>query len=308
MILITGASGFIGRHLARELLSRGNKLILCSHTCDLGEDFPGCHCIRTDLCAPAGTSALRAPGIEAVIHLAASIPQYVSLDTAQHVPRLLESNILATRNVLEFCRMHTIPRMIFASTVSVYDHRSRIPPRESDAAHPQTFYGWSKLCAELLCERYRVSCGIACFSLRFASVYGSGQPDHLVVGRFVRQAQQGEDITVWGRGTKLVDFVHVRDVVKACVSALRSNSPGVYNIGSGKPVTIAQLARCAVSLYGAGRSKVIFLRDKPGDDSARVIFDVSKARRVLKFRASYTLERGLSAFGKRNTIRGHSPS
>jgi UDP-glucose 4-epimerase len=297
MILITGASGFIGRHLARELLSRGEHLVLCSHSCDLQNDFPGCDCIKTDLCSPSAAASLRASGIKAVIHLAACIPRYVSLDTAEHVPHLLDTNIIATRNVLEFCRVNRIRKMIFASTVSVYDHCSRVPPREGDPAQPQTFYGWSKLCAELLCERYRVSCGIACFSLRFASVYGPGQPDHLVVGRFVRQAQQGENITVWGRGTKLVDFVHVRDVVAACVAALRSDRPGVYNIGSGKPVTVAQLARCAAHLHGAGRSRVVFLRDKPGDDSARVILDVSKARRVLKFRPEYTLDRGLAEFG-----------
>jgi nucleoside-diphosphate-sugar epimerase len=298
MILITGASGFIGRHLARRLTAQGRELTLCSQSRDIAADLSRHPCVRLDLADQLQLHKLPTNGIETIIHLASRIPAHVSQDTVDDARIVLDSNIVSTLNMLTYARQVGARKFLFASSVSVYDHLRENPPCETDPTYPATFYGWSKLSSEILVEKYRRDAGMQCFSFRMSSVYGPGQEDHLLISRFMRQVTSGKDIHVWGKGTKRVDFIYVDDVVRVFEMVLESDKPGVYNIGSGNPVSVAELASCVNNVFGNGSSKVSFDPDKHGDDESRIMLDISRAREVLGFSPAYSLEQGLREYKK----------
>jgi len=294
MIVITGASGFIGKYLSARLLKSGHALILCSHRQSLQRLFPQAKNIRLDLGQESQLKKLPAQDVEALVHLASFVPPSVNRDTIDNARKSLKVNIQGTLNVLEYVRRHRINKMIFASTISVYGE-TLCPPDEGDPAYPTSFYGLSKLAAEMLCEKYRRDYGIDCFSLRLGSVYGAGQVPNIVIPKFIRTTLLGQPIVIWGEGRKRVDFIYVKDVVNAILCALKSKSPGVYNIGSGKPASILELARHVKTVFSESGRAIIFDKDKP-EDTGGVWFDISKAKKELGFLPKYSLIDGLKDY------------
>ncbi len=294
MILITGASGFIGRYLAKELSVQGYKLFLCSSTQNLGNAFPNNKTVRVNLAKGEDFRKLPARGVEAVYHLASFVPPHVSQDNVHYARKCLNVNILATMNVLEYCRLHRISRLVYASTVSVYGDCDSAP-REEERAYPLTFYGWSKLAAEILCEKYRRDYGIACFSLRLSSVYGQGVNPYCVLSAFIKRALQGEEIVVWGEGRKRINFIYIKDAVSALLSSLKSEHPGVYNIGSAQAVSVAELAKAVNKVFARGCLSIVFDKEKQ-EDLTRVWLDITKAKKGLGFRPKYSLLAGLKDY------------
>ena len=294
MIIITGASGFIGKHLARQLLEKKKELLLCYHYHDISRLFPRAKALKIDLTKKNELRRLPAKGIEAVVHLAACIPQSVSCDSIENFDACMQGNLVSTVNVLEYCRLHSVKRLVYTSTVSVYGPTSQ-PPKEESACYPQVFYGWSKLAAEMLCEKYRRDFGIGCFSLRLGSVYGAGQHPNWVISKFIHSARHGKPVTVWGEGERRIDFVYVRDVVSAILCALASFKPGVYNIGSGKPVRIKELARVAVEIFSEGGASLFFDKGK-SEDAVPAWLDISKAKKLLGYLPAYSLRKGLKDY------------
>ncbi len=294
MIIITGASGFIGRYLVKRLLKNGYELILCSHRKNIQHLFPKTKNIRLDLVKGRELGRLPCRGVEAVVHLASFIPPSVNRDVVGNAKKSLQTNIQATLNVLEYVRRHRIKRLVFTSTISVYGN-TLFPPDEEDVAYPASFYGWSKLAAEMLCEKYRRDYGIDCFSLRLASVYGAGQVPNIVIPKFIQSAIAGEPIVIWGYGKKRVDFIYVKDVVNAILRALRAKKPGVYNIGSGKAVSICDLAKAVHSVFAKKGSTIVFDKERP-EDTTWVWFNISKAKKELGFRPEYSLIDGLKDY------------
>ena len=301
MIVITGASGFIGIYLVDMLLNKGRKLFLCSHRYNIQHLFPGLKSARIDISCERQLKKLPSKGVEAVVHLASFIPPSVNRDTIDNARKSIESNIRGTLNVLEYARLNRIKRVVFASSISVYGDTA-VPPDEEDLAYPGSFYGWSKLAAEMLCEKYRRDYRMDCFALRLGSVYGAGQIPNVVVAKFIHRAIAGEPIVIWGGGKKRVDFIYVKDVVNAVLRSLKAKNPGVYNIGSGSSVSIRELARCVHSVFSkkdlppggakGRRCAVIFDTDKP-EDTIPVWFNTSKAKKALRFQVKYSLLDGL---------------
>ncbi len=304
MIVITGASGFIGRYLTARLLKNRYALILCSRRQSIRRLFPQAKNILLDLAQENQLKKLPSQDVEAVVHLASFVPPSVNRDTIDTARKSLKVNIQGTLNVLEYVRRYRINKLIFASTISVYGD-TLFPPDEGDPAYPTSFYGLSKLAAEMLCEKYRRDYGIDCFSLRLGSVYGAEQVPNIVIPKFIRTVLLGQPIVIWGEGKKRVDFIYVKDVVSAILCALKSKSPGVYNIGSGKPASILELAQQVKTVFaknGPTRScaqdrgrAIVFDKDKP-EDTVPVWFDISKAKKELGFYPKYSLRDGLKDY------------
>jgi UDP-glucuronate 4-epimerase len=277
-VLVTGAAGFIGYHVAERLLARGDDVIgldnlnpyydpslkearlarLRSHARFLFE--------KLDLADRAGMEALFARGkIQRVVHLAAQAGVRYSI---QNPHAYVESNITGTLHVLDGCRHHGVEHLVFASTSSVYGANTKMPfSVHQNVDHPLSFYAATKKANELMAHTYASLYGLPVTGLRFFTVYGPwGRPD-MALFQFARNILAGKPIDVFNYGKHRRDFTYVDDIANGVVAALdhvatpnaawNGDAPDpatsaapyrLYNIGNNRPVElmhyIAVLEQC----------------------------------------------------------------
>ena len=291
MILITGASGFIGSALVRRLAKKETEIIAaCRNTpCELNGES-GVVPVRLDIARRSDFDALRWADISAVIHLAATLP------SPEGVPavRYLRDNIVGTENVVDFCREKRIDTFVFASSVSVYGRSGVL--RESDTPAPSDDYASSKLVAERVCAKFG-DAGSRVVILRLSAVYGPGMREAYVLPVFVRQALQGENLVVYGEGASAMDYLHVDDAARAFETALEANASGLFNACSGEATSLWDLANLVREIFGDDSTRV--LRDESRPCANRQMSpSPEKAARGLDFAASITLREGLARWKK----------
>lgn len=258
-ILITGGAGFIGTHLTRALLDRGDHVSildnLSTSRLDNIEAFaqhPRFEFAIDDLNNTLVLDRL-ASQADAIVHLAAAVGVFVVVERPTET---IETNVLGTHAVLDAARCYRC-RTIIASTSEVYGKGVRIPFKEDDdillgpSSRSRWCYAASKLLDEFLgLAAYREH-GLPVTITRFFNTVGPGQTGRygMVIPRFVRQSLLGEEITVYGNGEQSRCFCHVHDTIRALLALLdQSNNVAgqVYNIGSNQEVTINQLAEAVI--------------------------------------------------------------
>jgi nucleoside-diphosphate-sugar epimerase len=233
-----------------------------------------------------------APGrIEAVVHLAARAGVRRSLEEPHLYYR---TNVTGTLSLVEAARRNEIPKLVLASTSSVYAGSTRIPFREDDPAdRPLSPYTASKRAAELCCHAYHKAFGLDVTVLRYFTVYGpAGRPD-MSIFRFIRWVTEGEPVTVFGDGTQSRDFTYVTDVADGTVLALRPSGFAVINLGGDHPVELRSVLGMVESLVG-GPATVEHHPFHRADVRASWA-DISAAERLLGWRPKVSLEEGLAA-------------
>jgi UDP-glucose 4-epimerase len=234
-------------------------------------------------------SALKAAleGVRDIYHLAA---QSNVIGACEDSGYSVSTNILGTYNIFACARELGIRKVLFTSSREVYGEVQSLPVDEDRSRNPKNTYGMTKAAGELYSEEFCRS-GLNITTLRLANVYGSGDSGR-VIPLFVERALRNEDLTVFGQG-KLLDFVHVDDVVAALVSAGVSNrAPQVYNIGSGIGTALEDLARHIVALTGSSSS--IRYGQTRAIEVDRYISNTERARRELDFRCMISLTDGLN--------------
>lgn len=274
-ILVTGHAGFIGFHLARKLLARGDTVvgfdvvndyydvgikekrlsILAAEADALGGDGNYVS-IRKNLADRAVVDAcFSAHRFDRVIHLAAQAGVRYSLENPH---AYVESNIVAFTNILEACRHAKVPHLTYASTSSVYGANTDMPFSEHRGVdHPLQFYAATKRANELMAHSYSHLFGLPTTGLRFFTVYGPwGRPD-MALFLFTKNILAGEPIRVFNYGNHTRDFTYVEDIVEGVTRAsddiavsnpdwnsdapdpASSNAPfRIFNIGNNSPVTL----------------------------------------------------------------------
>jgi UDP-glucose 4-epimerase len=300
--LVTGAAGFIGSQLSRQLV-------------DSGADVVGLDCF-TDYYPRAlkerNVDPLRArrnftlveamlqsvdfskllDGVTHVFHLAAQAG--VRKSWGQDFAAYTSHNIEGTQRLLEAVKDRPIARLVYASSSSVYGDAATIPMREDGTPHPVSPYGVTKLAAEHLCGLYHASYGVPAVSLRYFTVYGPGQRPDMGFHRFLRAAHLGDTITIYGDGEQTRDFTFVSDAVAATLAAGERGQPGgVYNIGGGSRVSINQVL--AMIERVTGRSLRVRREADQRGDMRDTFADTSRAKADLGFAPSKALESGLAA-------------
>ncbi len=278
---VTGATGFIGSHLCKELIQRGYTVFGLSQSGRI-------HNIKSllnqkEFHLQSGnirdvrilSDIIRVNNIKVVFHLAAQLPQGENLDN----PFLcFDINARGTLNLLNVAYLNGVNKFIYASTMSVYSEPPKyLPIDEKHPVQPSTIYGVSKLEGELYCSIYSKAMNIVV--LRYGGAYGNGQPKHKVVPAFISQALYNRPITIYGDGTQTSDFVYVNDIVQGTLLALEKGKTGVFNIGSGEDMRIRDLAEQIIELTNS-KSEII-LTDKGTDRPFRFILDIAKARKNL---------------------------
>ena len=323
-ILVTGAAGFIGFHLARQLCEAGREVVgydVVNDYYDVAlkearlqqlEPYANFRLVRADLADRDALDAVFADfKPEAVVNLAAQAGVRYSLT---HPHSYIHSNIDGFINVLEACRQHGVRHLLYASSSSVYGANRKMPFATSDNVdHPLSLYAASKKANELMAHSYAHLYRLPCTGLRFFTVYGPwGRPD-MAVYSFTRAIYAGQPIELFNQGDMKRDFTYIDDIV-AGVAALidlpatpdpafdpASPDPAVsaapyrlYNIGNNQPVALMEMVTMLERETGMVAIKKL-LPMQPGD--VRETFaDIESLISATGFSPATPLASGLARF------------
>lgn len=324
MILVTGAAGFIGYHVARRLLERGDDVVGADNVNEYYEPslkearlaqlqpFSRFRFVRADVAdRRAMESLFREYRPKRVIHLAAQAGVRYSL-TNPHV--YAESNVVGFTNILEGCRELKVEHLVFASTSSVYGANTKQPFSEHDHTdHPITIYAATKKANEVMAHSYAHLFNIPTTGLRFFTVYGPwGRPD-MALFRFTRGILAGEPIPVFNEGRMVRDFTYIDDVAEGVIRTLDRPAKGdpswsgdapdpatsrapyrIYNIGNNRPVQLLDYIAALEKALGK-KAKLELLPIQPGDVPSTMA-DVSDLEAAVGFRPGTTIEDGVAKF------------
>ena len=296
-VLVTGAAGFIGFHVARKLLARGDKVVGLDNLNDYYdvnlklarlaqiETLPDFTFAKMDLQdRPALEGLFRRHQFDAVINLAAQAGVRYSLENPH---AYVDSNIVGFTNILECCRHHSIGHLVYASSSSVYGMNSAMPFSIHDNVdHPISLYAASKKANELMAHTYSHLFGLPTTGLRFFTVYGPwGRPD-MALFLFTRAILAGEPIQVFNNGQMQRDFTYIDDIVEGVVRVMdRTATPNpawdgarpdpgtssapyrLYNIGNNNPVMLTEFIGAIEKALGRTAAREL-LPMQPGDVAA----------------------------------------
>lgn len=292
-IAVTGADGFVGRHLIRALAASEAELVVAIDVRAMAMVDPEIPTGRSIL-AGGGRSILDPiddllEGVDVVIHLAAQVSPPKSVENPLSDA---SANILGTVGLLESCRRAGVRRLVYASSAAVYGRPVYLPVDENHPTRPESPYGQSKLAAEQYCQLYGRLHGLSVVALRYFNVYGPGQPLSGgyagVIRLFLDRVGRNVPLRIEGDGSQTRDFVHVSDIIRANLAAAASSFEGVLNVGSGQGTTITELAQI---IAGAGYP-IDYLSARLGDIPHSVA-SVTAARINLGFEAIMPLAHGL---------------
>ena len=303
--LVTGGAGFIGSHFAERLLAEG-------HTVSIFDDFNDFYDPAIKRANVAGFQkevvvyeadlrdgeaverAVRAARPDCIVHLAARAGVRPSIKE----PRLyIDTNITGTWHILEAARRHQVPRVISASSSSVYGVLKTAPFSE-DMLINQTIspYAATKIATEQFCSNYSHLYGLRTISLRFFTVYGPRQRPDLAIHSFTRAIQEGRPIQQFGDGTTRRDYTYIDDIVAGMLACLRYQGPlsDVFNLGESETTTLNELI--ATIERNLGRKAVIKqLPEQPGDVPLTYA-NIDKARRLLGYDPHTKIAQGIPKF------------
>ena len=321
-ILVTGAAGFIGYHLAQALLQRGDEVTGVDNLNDYYEvslkqarlrrlqEFPLFRFHRLDIADRLAMKELFAvEWYDAVANLAAQPGVRYSLVNPN---AYIDSNLVGFANVLECCRQQKLKHLVFASSSSVYGANNRLPYCEHDAVdHPLSLYAATKRANELMAHTYAHLHGLPVTGLRFFTVYGPwGRPD-MAYFSFTRKILAGEAIPLFNQGQMMRDFTYIDDIIEGvlhCIEripegggseALGSPATGtapyrLYNIGNSQPVPLAQFIETLEAALGR-RAKIELLPMQPGDVEATAA-NTEDLERATGFKPHTPIAIGIAKF------------
>ena len=296
-VIVTGGAGFIGSHLAGELLKRGYQVIILDDlsTGKRGNIEP--ILIQSNIQFIEG-SVTDLPllnklfqNVSYVFHLAAipSVPRSVEDPLISH-----DVNITGTLNVLLAAEHNKVKKVIYASSSAVYGDTPTLPKREGMPPNPQSPYAVTKLAGEYYCQVFFEVFGLPIICLRYFNVYGPRQDPSsqyaAVIPRFINRLFKDESPIIFGDGEQTRDFTFVRGAAEANILAAESDATGVFNIGTGRRVSINKLARLINRLIGKD-IEPIYQEPRPGD-IRHSLADISKAKQ-FGYNPKYNLEEGL---------------
>jgi len=307
-VLVTGIAGFVGSHCAKALHAQGHEVSGLDNLNDYYspklkrarlEELEKTARVRfteADLCDKQALARLfdeQRP--ERVLHLAAQVGVRYSLENPD---AYVSSNVVGTLNVLECCRQAKVPRLVYASSSSVYGGSERLPYSEEDPSdRPVSLYAATKRADELMAHAYTHLYGIQTVGLRFFTVYGPwGRPD-MALWLFTEAISSGRPIKVFNHGRMSRDFTYVDDIVAGVMAALFSDGLDPYevlNLGNHRSEPLTNLIAVIEKALGRKAEKKM-MPLQPGDVLATYADTVRSARK-LGFQPKTSIEEGVPRF------------
>lgn len=299
-VLVTGGAGFIGSHLVDRLMDEDFNVVVLDNFYSGKLDNISSHLNKLNFHLIEGDvrkrevvkKAIR--HVDYVFHLAAIVDVEFSVKN----PLLVnEVNVNGTLNVLEESLRFDVDRFVYVSSCAVYGEPLKLPINEEHPTRPLSPYGVSKLAAEHYCRLFSELYGLKVICLRLFNVYGprqKGDPHGGVISKSIERLKEGAAPIIFGDGKQTRDFIYISDIVEALMLTLKNERcvGEVFNIGSGKETSINELARSLIEIFNLKNIKPKHVKTKKGE-IARSCADISKAERILGFKAKVKLEDGL---------------
>jgi UDP-glucuronate 4-epimerase len=330
-ILVTGNAGFIGFHVAKSLIERGDEIVgldaVNAYYDPALKEARLKHLDQTALTSNGAFSFIRANlanmadtercfamhRFDRVIHLAAQAGVRYSIS---HPHDYVQSNLVAFTNVLEACRHNGVPHLTYASTSSIYGANTTIPFSEHQGAnHPLQFYAATKRANELMAHAYSHMFGLPTTGLRFFTVYGPwGRPD-MAFFLFTKNILEGVPIKVFNYGKHTRDFTYIDDIAEAvirisdkiaepdpgwradCPAPASSNAPfRIYNIGNSSPVTLEAYIEAIEQATGRKAQKELLPLQR--GDVPDTCADIGELAAAINYRPATPVSEGIARFVK----------
>ncbi len=275
--LVTGGAGFIGSYIVDALVKSGNEVIVYDIKNNVNDDV----CKIENLIKAS-------KGCDGIFHLAAIPSVQYSIENPKET---FEVNFTGTVNVLEAARINKIPRVVYSSSSAVYGDQDILPITENAKCSPKSPYAMQKYLGESACTLYSELYGVETVSLRYFNVYGKGQSSAgayaSIVAKFIDLKSKAAPLTITGDGEQTRDFVHVKDVARANITAMSASSEisgSYFNIGSGIKTSVNEIA----NIFG-GVKEYIPERIEPKNSCA----SIEKAKKYLKWHPEIAFNDGL---------------
>jgi UDP-glucuronate 4-epimerase len=306
---VTGAAGFIGSHLCRELSLQANEVIAIDNLSDYYDtslkkariknllDSKGISFSELDICNRSALNALiKESRPDVVVNLAAQAGVRLPLN---QVYKYVESNLVGFSNVLQSTVSNEVPYFLYASSSSVYGDQAAIPYAESEQnLHPNSFYGATKLANELLTPTLIKNSATIARGLRFFTVYGPwGRPD-MAYFRMIANVISGSEFNFFGDGSVERDFTYIDDAVNSVIELskeLEKRKPGysdVVNLGGGRPLSMSYLLE---NINKISKAEVKFNRQSSNsNDAKKTMSDSSYIQSLIGSKPETKLEDGIN--------------
>lgn len=313
-VILTGAAGFIGSHLAKRLLETGVEVVgidnindyydvsLKYHRLSLLEEYENFTFIRCDISDKDELNRIfEEHKADVVINLAAQAGVRYSIENPQVY---IDSNVIGFFNILEACRNNPVKHLVYASSSSVYGNSDKVPFSVDDRVdNPISLYAATKKSNELMAYTYSHLFGIPATGLRFFTVYGpAGRPD-MAYFSFTKKILAGEPIKLFNYGELERDFTYIDDIVGGIMNIIptvpeeRNGARAkVYNIGNNKPVALKEFVAALEEAIGV-KAKIEYLPMQPGD-VYRTYADISELEKDFGFRPQTDIRTGLKKFAE----------
>ena len=299
LYLITGGAGFIGSHLAEELLRRGARVrVLDNFSTGKRENLAGLgphfELIEGDI-RSYHTVQQAVREVDYVLHQGAlpSVPRSINDPITTN-----EVNVGGTLNLLDAARDAGVKRVVYASSSSVYGANNQVPKREDMTPQPISPYAVSKLTGEHYCQVFSRTYGLETVSLRYFNVFGPRQDPQSAYSAFIPKFAAGilrhQEVTIDGDGTQSRDFTYVRNVVEA--NLLAATAPGVsgeiFNIACGARLSVNEVATHLAQLCGT-QARLVHGPSRAGD-VPHSLADISRAKKCLNYEPQVGAREGLA--------------
>ncbi|MEA3355034.1 MAG: UDP-glucose 4-epimerase GalE [Patescibacteria group bacterium] len=290
-ILVTGGCGYIGSITAKELVDQGNKVVIYDKKNN--QEIQDIELLE---------KTLKKEKIEAVMHFAAFIEMGESM---KNPFKYFDNNVVGSLNLFETMRKTGVNKLIFSSTAGVYGNPVRVPIKEDDQKQPENPYGESKLMVEKLLKWYDKIYGLKSISLRYFNAAGATldgkygenhKPESHLIPNIIKAAIKGDKFKLFGDdyptpdGTCIRDYIHVLDLAKAHILALKALNDGhktdVFNVGTGVGYSNKQVIEMVKLVTGID-FKVLIKERRPGD-ADELVADSNKIQNEFKWKPEYS--------------------
>ncbi len=303
-VLVTGVAGFIGSHMAEGLMKKGYAVTgIDNFSTGEKKNLPaGIRFIRGDITRAADLKKAFASPLAGVFHIAGCASTIKAFDDPEAD---LRTNTLGTVGIVQACLAKKVPRLLYASSMTVYGYPKSLPVRVDGVCAPVSYYGISKYAAERYVlatgERKDLGFNFGATAFRMFNVYGRRQsltnPYQGVASIFIGNILRRETVKIFGDGEQSRDFIHISDVVDAWIQAFRRlKARGhAFNLGTGMRISVNRLVATDIRAFGLDPRNypVKHYPGRPGDQR-HMQADISKTRRILGWAPKMPFEKGMS--------------